>query len=179
MELAFLSLRNKINKVPNMHIEISFSLKGPNGTFIHELDLEAEFDRFREEFKDVEDNLGRIMIDAGEDQYTSFEDELDYLVPEVCFRSIADLKNERPITIIFSRYSGRFTMSPSGKDVLITGDRISDLECPRLSLIEALWDCGNRFLSFYERFRGGMEDFDWRIREVQAARKAAGIGYGE
>lgn len=168
-----MSFRHNINKFSNMHIEISFSLKGPNGTFIHELDLEAEFDRFREEFKDVEDNLGRIMIDVDEDQYASFEDELDYLIPEVCFRSIADLKNGRPVTIIFSRYSGRFTMTPSGKDVLITGDQISDLLCSRLSLIEALLDCGNRFLFFYERFRGGMEDFDWRILEIQAARIVA------
>lgn len=174
-----MSLRYNIKKFPNMHIEISFSLKSPNGTFIYELDLEAEFNRFSEEFKDVEDNIGRIMIKAGEDQYTYFEDELDYLITEICFRSIADLKKGRPVTIIFSRYSGRFTMTPLGKDVLITGDQVSDIRCPLLSFIEALLDCGNRFLFFYERLRGGMEDFDWRIQEIKDARESVENNKGQ
>ena len=157
-------------KPPDSQVEIRFSLKGPDGAFIDELDLEADIDRFRREFQAVEDNLGRLMIQTRPGRTVFIEDELDYLVPEFCFRACAELANGRQSTIRLSRYSGQVTVSPSAEEVLISGSSIDPLLCFRNTLMGAMLDCGDRFLSCYQRLRGGMDDFDWRIREIQAAR---------
>ena len=153
-----------------------FSLKGPDGAFVDEPDIEAELERFREVFLAVDGNLGRLMIRAAGGQCAVIEDELDYLVPELCFRSLTTLAHGQPVNIRLSAYSDVVTISPSGSDMHISGRHIADLTCSAEQLLRAMSDCGDRFLSCYQGLRGGLKDFDWRIRDIQAARQAAQAG---
>lgn len=93
--------------------------------------------------------LGAITIKVDEEQATTIKDTLRFLVLGLCFQSVPPLVNHEAFTYqYFDDASMTLQLVPVEDQVYLSGKWVKSLICPRLELVEQLYACGMRYLTF-------------------------------
>ncbi len=115
---------------------------------------------------------GFIRI-TGKTSHCELTDDLDYIIPRLCFLSIPGLSTGKTYHIIKASSSGSLDMRIDQDRVLISGTNIRPAAFQREDLLNALYRCGLRFLEFLKSLNVDTDTYDGTINELETARTAA------
>lgn len=113
---------------------------------------------------------GRVEISAPGQPDVRIADELVPWIQNLCFRAVPSLATGQPERIQYFSRSGYVLLTPSQDAVELSGDRDPHAVYPRKALLEALVDCGDRFLAFADAVKRDDADF---MAQVNYARRFA------
>jgi hypothetical protein len=117
---------------------------------IPETDLATPAPELWDEIRALDPVYGRIRITRLDDPafQLEMEDELWYLVLNVCFLSIPELVAYKNVVIKHYAYFGYLRMDPEGGSIRISGDNIPTTVLPESETLRAAFQCGKRFVQF-------------------------------
>lgn len=148
-----------------MTIDVEFWIKGLDGAFL----AEEEVDPLGARFAEADALPGLITIVVGATRVT-LSDDLDYLVPRLCFQSIRPLRAGAPFQIIRANASGAYELRPIGDRVWLSGVDLVATSFDKDELLTALTRCGLRFLALLRSLHTGDGHFQGVIDELETSR---------
>jgi hypothetical protein len=147
-----------------MSIEIKFWIKGTDGVYLSEDDIEWRIP----DLKELETMLGTISI-VSETCRINLTDDLDYIVPQLCFSSIPYLANNEEFNITKASASGSYLLRVDKGQLWISGSSFEPLAFHKDDFLKALFHCGLRFLEFLKSFSKNTDKYEGAINELQIA----------
>ncbi len=151
-----------------MNIDVSFWVKGKDGAYLNE----AEIEWYVSELKENDELSGFVTI-VSETHRVELSDDLDYLVPKLCFSSIPDLSNNQSFSIIKASSSGSYEIHTDQQHFWVSGTNIREVAFDKGSLLIALFQCGSRFLELLRKLNGEEEKYNGTILEMEATQRIA------
>ena len=155
-------------KTQKEKIEVSFWVKGKEGAYLSEEDLEWHIP----ELTKLEDLPGFIIINSKTNN-VQLSDDLDYIIPKLCFFSINSLVSNKSYNITRASCSGSYEIRADQEQVWISGTNIHQVVFQEEELFKALYQCGSRFLEFLMRLSVDTDKFEGTINELEAAQTMA------
>lgn len=117
--------------------------------------------------------LGAITIKVNDQQITTIEDTLRYLVLGLCFQSVQPLLEDEVFTYQYFDEPTTVQLVSNEDQVYISGKGVESLACPRLELVEKLYECGMRYLAFVRTLDAQYELYTSSlVRDAEVAKKA-------
>ncbi len=105
----------------------------------------------------------------------SIEDEIQYQIPQLCFKHLIDLINNKEVVIKAWSHLGYTRLQPKEKWIRISGKHISEGQFLKSELLIALFHCGLQYLDLLQRLNDNEQFFSETIRllesEAQEAKK--------
>jgi len=124
--------------------------------------------------QDLGFEAGRVVIDAGGEP-TRIEDTLRYLVGGLCLRSVPPLQHGGTHTYRYVDFVGEVRLVVDGELVLVTGDEVRPVTCPRAELLAAFVTLGEQLVDVMPRLLPGYAAYLDTVRPaLDAAREALG-----
>jgi hypothetical protein len=157
-----------------MPIEIKFSVYVDEERCLDEDTVLADLDQYGSGL--VEDRrVGTVFIYFQEapDDCIEIEDELEYLVDELCFRHITDLIAHHCVMIEFWSYPGHIQLDAKEVYTHISGDYIPNIKAAlSAELLPALYNCGKRYIQLLKRLVRDKADYE-NIARLETHAKVA------
>jgi hypothetical protein len=89
---------------------------------------------------------GAILVQFPGQPEVRIEDEVWVLVQQLCFKAVSALVTEQTFVYSCFSYDGQVVLISDGASVQISGDLVPQVTVPRDQLLEALYECGQRFV---------------------------------
>ena len=103
---------------------------------------------------------GRLTLSDGGAPETVIEDDLEFLVLNLCLRMPPRLAAQGQATVRMASMARSVTLAREGETVLLTDDSGAELgRCPYQPLMNALHDCAERFTRYIEALAS--KDPEW------------------
>lgn len=138
-----------------MSVEVTFWIYVDGETCLNEYVITAELDQYRVRLEDIinERHTGYIVIasSAISDNKIEVNDDVEYVVQELCFLAIADLLNHKSVNISYFTSHGYLKLEPEGELIHISGKYIPNAEFFSAELLPALYHCGLRYIDLLRR----------------------------
>lgn len=81
---------------------------------------------------------------------TRVVDELVPWIQNLCFAAIPDLARGKSTSVHYFSRSGVLELSPAGERIDVKGSLVEGASYPAQELLQALYDCGMRFVKYME-----------------------------
>ncbi len=115
---------------------------------------------------------GAVIIDVG-GQSTRIEDALRYAVAGLCLRSVPALVDGSAYTYECFDFIGEVLLVPDGNSVLVSGNYVRSVTCPRIELMQSFIAVGRQFVELMPKILPGYEPYLKDVqRELDGARDA-------
>lgn len=114
-----------------------------------------------------ENFVGAIIIRTQDGIECRIKDELEATVQNLCFLSIQKLKMGQNVVIKYFSYYGYLRLDPEGDTVVISGDFVPKIRVPSEELTLNLYNCGVRFVEFFQGLRGQDADYARSIQHLK------------
>lgn len=122
--------------------------------------------------RDLGFEAGAVVIDTG-GQQARIQDALRYAVSGLCLRSVPALVGGGSYTYKCFDSLAEVQLVADGDTVLVSGQGVHPVVCPRVGLLEGFVAAGTRFVELMPRIRPGYEPYlDTVQRELDEARDA-------
>lgn len=147
-----------------MSIEIKYWVKGTDGVYLSEDEIEWHIS----ELNELEVMPGVISI-VSKTCHIDLTDDLDYLIPQLCFLSIPNLASNESFHITKANASGNYEIREDKGQIWISGSNISPIAFHKEDFLKALFQCGLRFLEFLKILSMDTDRYEGTIKELQTA----------
>jgi hypothetical protein len=119
---------------------------------------------------------GSVDIAGDGETVTRIVDELAPWIQNLCFRAVPTLAAGEPTRVLYFSRSGFLDLAPRDDVIELSGDKNPDATYPRRPLLDALVECGSRFLAFAETVK--RDDVDYManvdyVRQFEEPARAA------
>ncbi|MBI1173065.1 hypothetical protein GC209_16860 [bacterium] len=129
-------------------MDARFELISPAGKVWREDDFDVGGDQFPQEVAALTPLYGVLVLSGDDGTETTITDDFDAMLQEICLRSIGQMSRGERVDYRLAAHAETVTFAPEGDRVRIGGDVRNELVCNRDDLVEALLDCGERFVDF-------------------------------
>jgi hypothetical protein len=131
-------------------VGLEFDSRDDDLTYIHEDVLRKDFEPYREFFMryDWGHERGALNIEFDEQNHTCIKDELRYMVTHLCFRAVPALLKDETYLYRYTDYYSTTELTSKDNNIYISGKHHPSLTTPRHPLLNALYECGLRYLEF-------------------------------
>ncbi len=150
-----------------MPATVTFCINISSDVCVGEDELATDLERYRVAILADEERHGAmngaLIIRAPDVPDVRVEDEIEYLVHQVCFLAIPDLLANKHIVVRRFRYPGYFRLDPEAMQELISGDDIPSVRVTYHEFVPALVACGERFILFLQRLAGETPEGEDRV----------------
>jgi hypothetical protein len=148
-----------------MSVAASFLIKGSTGAYLAEEELEWHI----EELKTFDTLQGSIVFVSGPNRVT-LDDDLDYLIPLLCFAFIPKLANNESVELTRASASGSYFIKADNQHVWLSSVTFSATSFYKKEFLKATVQCGLRFLDLISRLNEGTGRYQVTIDELEVAK---------
>lgn len=154
-----------------MPVTVTFCINTSSDACVSEDELATDLERHRVAILADEERHGvmngALIVRAPGVPDVRIEDEIEYLVHQICFLAIPDLLANKHIVVRHFRYLGYVRLDPEAMQQLISGDDIPSARVTYHELVPALVACGERFILFLRRLNGGTPEGEDRVQLLE------------
>jgi hypothetical protein len=143
-------------------------------TFAVTFDFERYYTEAELSAADVVDRIraastieGSIEIAGSGGPPITIVDELAPWIQNLCFRAVSTVASGEPAHVLYFSRSGFLDLVPRDDVVEVSGDKNPNAVYPRRQLLEALVECGSRFLAFAETTKHDDADYIGNLNYVR------------
>ena len=150
---------------------VCFCVNVGDNVCIDESKVRNHFDIYKDKLLRRADHSGALIISINDQDEIRIIDELQNAVPYICFESLSFLSGGNSFVYSYFEIHGVVNFTPYADHVDIFGDCVPRLSFPIDELMSALYNCGMRYIDYFQLLRGE----EWRevINEFVAAAERA------
>jgi hypothetical protein len=158
-------------------MEVTFSI-WIGGALLDEGEIAARLGVLRPQLQDLDGLEGQLLLYNSMSTYnvTTIRDALVPLIGAFCFDAVIDLAAGKDVTIPITAYDGTVHMKVEDDVIVISGTDVKEDRCPAGPLLEALVDCGERFIALLKALHASEPVWQERLAgwdQVAARARAA------
>jgi hypothetical protein len=116
---------------------------------------------------------GAIDISCDNLLTTKIIDELVPWIDNLCFRYIPNLSVGKQERMLYFSRAGFLDLQPMGNEIKLSGNKNQEAIYPMKELLQALFDCGKRFLKVMGGIKQGDPDYMANLNYISKSEKAA------
>jgi hypothetical protein len=135
-------------------MDVTFELISPQGKVWTEAALARAGDGLATVVAGLKPLYGVLVITVDADTETTITDDFNIMLHQICLRGVQQLHRGGSYTYTLAADPGAVSFTVTGDTVQISGAVRDDLVCDRTDLVEALLDCGARYVAFMDAVVG-------------------------
>lgn len=154
-------------------VNVSFSVTFDYQHYYSEEEITAANPELLKKIHEAKAIEGYIEISGDNLLTTRIIDELVPWMQNLCFRAIPNLCMGQPEKVLYFSRSGFLDLQPMDAEIKLSGNKNPEAIYPQKDLLQALWQCGKRFLKIMGDIKQSDPDYMANLSYIAKSEKAA------